>query len=77
MTLEDARDMQANNLDNQPGFQQLISPGMEEFFEKITHNFNSHLASPHEPARDSNPCVIVKVLLHRTGKQYVSPLKWT
>ncbi len=34
MTLEPAKDIQANSPDNQPNFQQLIIPGMEEFFEK-------------------------------------------
>ena len=34
MILKCAKDIQANSLDNQPKFQQLIIPGMEEFVEK-------------------------------------------
>jgi hypothetical protein len=34
MTLEPAKDIQANSPDNQPKFQQLIIPGMEEFLGK-------------------------------------------
>jgi hypothetical protein len=34
MTLELAKYIQANSLDNQPIFQQLIIPGMEEFLKK-------------------------------------------
>lgn len=34
MTLEPAKDIQANSPDNQPKFQQLIIPGMEEFLKK-------------------------------------------
>jgi hypothetical protein len=34
MALEPAKDIQANSLDTQPKFQQLIIPGMEEFLEK-------------------------------------------
>src|SRR4028119_551718 len=109
MNLKCARDMQAKSLDNQPEFQQLIIPGMEEFLEKINHKLilfgviddtfrkggfiniwvsktdkgktrpykhtcsicvkcspqlvlNLHLDSPRTLARDSNLCVIAKVL---------------
>jgi hypothetical protein len=34
MTLKGAKDIQTNTLDNQPEFQELIIPGMEEFIEK-------------------------------------------
>ena len=34
MTLEPAKDIQANSPDNQPKFHQLIIPGMEKFLKK-------------------------------------------
>lgn len=34
MNLESAKNTPVNNLDNQPKFQQLIIPGMEEFLKK-------------------------------------------